>query len=399
VNGLDSINLSQDHFRLIGMGSTAGDVLVELIRRRCVEHGHLFKVTLHYRSPRRYTTYMGTLVQPPGVFPIYYSTQYSSLGQRIDAKILQESKNKYPEIEKIGAAYRANELKRQVKGGSEGFTAIMNVLVYHPVVALKVGFMQLVDKSELSNDSAALVDCTNGISYNIQTDDEKPTARVDFAPNMLALTPGFRTALTSNWRLPGPFFGQWSTAQGAMGQVLFPHVMMDVEKPVFPCIAQCNSVFYFARFHLISGWFMVFQYLPTSVQLLGALLYEIIMRVGALTGFTYVFFFSHAYAHTPHQSPEQNFGVIEARWDWYSKQVSYTGDDARFPCPFSELPGVPKCYNFSWMIESQSALKARMTISLLCVCAYVGATTFSASTAAAYYYLVSAVSSLESYVS
>jgi len=374
LNGLDNIDISATHYRLIGMGSTTGDCLPELVRRRCIAHGHDFKVTLHYRTPRRYTSYMGTLVQPPGVFPLYYSTQYSTLGQRIDAKILSTSRNKYPEIENMGAAFRAHEAKMQVTGKAQGFTAIMNVLVYHPVVALKVSFQQSMDRAELEGDTSAVVlDCTNHVNYHNQTEDEEPTYRVSFAPNMLGVLPAFWRVIFGNSRLPGPLFGQWSTAQGAMGQVLSPSKMMDVSMPVFPCIAQCNSVFYFAKFHGIASVFMVFQFKPTSIQMLSVMLYELVMRLSAFTGFASLLFDSQSYAQTPHQSPEQNFGVIQARWIWYSKQVDFLGEDAEFPCPYSELPGVPRCYSYAWMQESQGAFKLRMALtsaSLIAVALY-----------------------------
>jgi len=370
LNGLDSVEMSASHYRLVGLGSTAGDVLPELVRRRCIANGHDFKVTLHYRTPRRYTTYMGTLVQPPGVFPLYYSTQYSTLGQRIDAKILQVSKNKYPQIERMGLAFRSHEAKMQASGKDQGFAAIMNVLVYHPVVALKVAFEGLKDKSELNGDdpTCVLMDCTNHVNYHVQKEDETPSYRVNFAPNMLGILPAFSKVICGSHRLPGPLFGQWSTGQGAMGVVLRPHVLMDVSKPLFPCISQCYSVFYFGRFHSIASfWLGIFQFQPTSVQLLGVLIYDILMRLLALTGLTYLFFDAHLYAHTPHQSPAQNFGVIEARWAWFSKQVDYNGDDAVFPCPFSEIPGVPECFSFAWMLQNASTAKVRMTLTLACI--------------------------------
>lgn len=377
TNGVDNLDLSASRFNLVGMGSTAGDAMVELIRRRILAHGHTFQVILNYRTPRRYTTYMGTLVQPPGIFPFYSSTQFSSLGLLIDKKILEEATVKFPELDRMMKAYEIFEKDAQKRGAAQGFTAIMNVLTYHPMVAQKVYFNKISDRSDVEphSPSAQLMDCSNHtINYSGMLAGDEPTYRVDFAPNMLGMIPTKKELFLGKRRLPGPLFGQWSTAQGAMGQVLGPSNKMDVSSNVNGCIAQCNSTFYFVRYHSIPKLFLFFQYSPTSVQLLSAWLYDFTMFMLAVTGFTWIFFDIDAYSKVPHQSPEQNFGVIEGRWAWFSEETSYIGPDSKFPCPFSKLPGVPHWFSWSWIQQSRSKLILRMTLSTLvvvaCLCTY-----------------------------
>jgi len=308
---------------------------------------------------------MGTLVQPPGCFPFYSSTQFSTLPLRIDKAILAASSQRYTELERMMDLYKAYDAEMQKQSKSQAFTAIMNVLTYHPVVAKKISFNQIKDRHDVEvTSSAQVLDCTNHVVnyFNILEGDE-PTYRVDFAPNMLGAAPTRSALFCGKTRLPGPLFGQWSTALGAMGQVLQPHNQMDVSSNVTGCVAQCNSTYYFARYHAVPKLFvLLFQYSPTSVQLTSAYLFEFTMRLLAITGLTLVCFDHAEYCRIPHQSPEQNFGVIDERWAWYSTETKYDGPDAHFPCPFSKLPGVPTCFSFSWMKEARGKLRMRMAV-------------------------------------
>lgn len=150
-----------------------------------------------------------------------------------------------------------------------------------------------------------------------------------------------------------------------MGMILAPNVNCDISSTVGGCIGQCYSVFYFAKYHLLPRLFLVFQFYPTSIQMMSVLLYDILMRLLALTGFTLLLFDADAFRLIPHQTPRHNFGVIEARWAWFSEQTGYTGPDAHFPCPFVQLPQVPSCFDFSWILTSRSRLKIRMCVTLL----------------------------------
>merc|ERR1711908_165893 len=114
--------------------------------------------------------------------------------------------------------------------------------------------------------------------------------RVDYAPNMLTSWPSRRQLFCGIQRAPGPLHGQWSTAQGAMGQVIGRNPAMDRDSNVTGCLGQCYSVYYFARFHNVAKYFLLFQYSPTSVQLLVAFMYEFVMRLLAISGFTLLFF-------------------------------------------------------------------------------------------------------------
>jgi len=366
MNGVDALNLNAAMYHFVGMGSTVGDALVELVKRRVTSAGSNFKIKLHYRTPRRFTTYMGTLVQPPGVFPFYSSGPMSTLGLKIDQAILSNSKNKYPEMDRILHEYMKFEIQRQLRSESAPFSAIMNVLTYHPVVASKMIFNQIADKTDVTEtETNTILDCTNAINYHFQSQDDVPTVRVDYAPNMLSSFPSRRQLFLGSVRTPGPLHGQWSTAQGAMGQILSPNAYCDVSSQVAGCVGQCYSVFYFAKFHLVPKFFLVFQFYPTSVQFLSVLLYEMLMRVLALTGFTLIFFDADAYRLVPHQSAKNNFGVIEARWAWFSDQTGYRGDDAQFPCPFDNLPGISSCFDFTWMLASRTKLRFRMCATLV----------------------------------
>jgi len=365
TNGLNNIELSAAKFNLIGMGSTVGDVIVELVRRRATTHGHDFHVILHYRTPRRYTTYMGTLVQCPGVFPYYSSGPMSSLGLDIDKAILESSERKHPELTRILEEF-VRYIKQSFKEGKTfSFAAIMNVLTYHPMVASKMQFNRIGDRSDVQGAPGELLDCTNKVNYNDVGEDDQPTKKVNIAPNMLGNIPPPQELLFGRARLPGPLSGQWSTGLGAMGQVLQPHNAYDVTSGVVGCVAQCNSVFYFARYHALARAFLVFQFRPYSVQFVTARVFDFLMHLLAFTGFTYLFFDASLFSRTPHQSPEQNFAIITARWKWYSEQLLYSGPDAQFPSSLHALPGVPKRFSFAWMASNKESLIVRMLLTLL----------------------------------
>jgi len=188
---------------------------------------------------------------------------------------------------------------------------------------------------------------------------------------MLTSWPSRRQLFWGNQRPPGPLHGQWSTAQGAMGQVLGRHPGMDKDSNVTGCLGQCYSVFYFARFHLVAKYMLFFQYSPTSVQVLAAYMYEFFMRSLAITGFTYLFFNLDTFMDAPHQSPFQNFGVIQARWEWFSNELKYTGPDKAFPVQFADLPGVSRVFDFHWIATSRFNLQLRMVITMCVVCVAV----------------------------
>jgi len=367
MNGVDAVDLAASNFHLVGMGSTVGDVVVELVKRRCETHGHQFTISLHYRTPRRFTTYMGTLVQPPGCFPFYSSGPYSSLGVDIDVQVLKASEQKYPELERMLGEFVVWDKARQMKNETAPFSAIMNVLTHHPSVALKMKFLKIRDKSDVDTRGEPSIDCTNAINYHNLSNSDLPSNRVDLAPNMLTGFPSLRQMLWGGARPSGPMHGQWSTALGCTGHTRHPQNKLDHSSPVGSCALQCYSVLYFAQYHSVASWFTMFQYSPTSVQLLSAWTYEFVMRFLAVTGFTSLFFDHWEFNRVPHQSPSNNFQVIEERWKWFSDVTFYRGPNSTFPCPFEQLPGVPRCFDWSWIAASKTALYVRMLITTLLV--------------------------------
>merc|ERR1711907_725316 len=118
----------------------------------------------------------------------------------------------------------------------------------------------------------------------------------------------------------------------------------------------------------IPKYMLFFQYSPTSVQLLAAYAYEFLMRIFAITGFTYLFFNLDTFLDAPHQSPLQNFGVIQARWEWFSNELKYNGPDKAFPCPFHDLPGVSRVFDFHWIANSRLNLQLRMVLTSCALC-------------------------------
>jgi len=302
------------------------------------------------------------------VFPFYASGPMSTLGLQIDQKVLERSHVKYPEIARLLSEFMTFDHRQQKTDAKVGLAAIMNVLVYHPGVAGRVKFNKIQDKSEVSVGGVEILDCTNAVNYHFQDEQDMASNRVEFAPNMLTSWPSRRQLFWGTQRPPGPLHGQWSTAQGAMGQVLGRHPGMDNSSNVTGCLGQCYSVFYFARFHLVSKYMLFFQYSPTSVQLFIAYAYEVIMRVMAITGFTYLFFNVDVFMDAPHQSPFQNFGVIQARWEWFSKEMKYAGPDKTFPVPFADLPGVSRVFDFHWIAASSLNLKLRMMLTFCVTC-------------------------------
>merc|ERR1719502_1509558 len=127
MNGLDNIDLSAKSFHLVGMGSTTSDNLCELVRRAVQEQGHNFKVSICFRTPRRYTTYLGTVVQPPSVYPFYYASPFSAAGHQIDKTLytrLHQITGQYKRIlDYMNNVYEPWEVKRQVEGKTTAWSA------------------------------------------------------------------------------------------------------------------------------------------------------------------------------------------------------------------------------------------------------------------------------------
>jgi len=173
---------------------------------------------------------------------------------------------------------------------------------------------------------------------------------------------------------------QWSTAYGAIGHAMYGHKEMDADAGYLTCIAQCNGTWFFARYHSVPRFFLLFIRVPTIIQLVVALLYDMTMRCLAITGLTLLFFDSKLYSSCCHQTGEQSVAILAARWKWFGQKC---GDDVPFPCKFEELPGVPNCFSFVWMARSESRLRFRIflttcVLSALLVCSYYDSTVSAA---------------------
>jgi len=255
------------------------------------------------------------------------------------------------------------ERERQRKGQTSAFALAMNLLQAHPAVVDKTYFCRIRDKSDVQPSTGEpVLDCTNGIDYSNKAEDTPP--EVNFAPKLNGVVVAFRTVLCGGVRFMGAFQGQWGTGYAAMSHALCPTDEFDSTSTVAMCGAQCHSAFFFGRYHAVSKFFLNFQFFPTSVQFAAAILFDCIMRLLALTGFTWLFFYAEFYSQNPHCSAEQSFNVIKNRWDWFSKDVNYASS---FPAQFDELPGVPVCFSYHWMQNSANTLRLRMllTVSLL----------------------------------
>jgi len=91
------------------------------------------------------------------------------------------------------------------------------------------------------------------------------------------------------------------------------------------------------------------------------MLYDLVMRSLAITGFTWIFFDSKLYSDAVHQTGQQSVAVLAARWLWFGKRC---GDDTPFPAEFDEMPGVPNCFSYVWMVQSKSRLRLRMALTV-----------------------------------
>jgi len=374
TNGLDAVDLSETTFQLVGLGSTLGDALTELIRRRVTSHGKDFQIIIHYRTPRRYTTYLGTILQPPGVHPFTQSAIFSTLGTQVDEMLLRVSPAKYEQIIRLGEEFKSHQQHLAKTNQGTGVAITMNMLLYHPAVASRVRFNRIKDRSEVVCKQGAYLDCTNHTDYlKGNASDHTQEPRVDLQLNMQAFFQSRRALIFGKGRNPGPLSSQWSTAHGAMGAVLCPEnqPFFDFRSHVSSCFTQCYAVFYFARFHSIPQAFLAFQFSPTSMQFIGEKLYMLVMHVLAWSGFVIVFFHEGFYSSCPHQTLAQNFSVVLNRWRWFSNECGVLGNDAEFPVALEDLPGVERCYSYTWLVEFKRRLSIRMVCTTL-VAAAIG---------------------------
>jgi len=238
----------------------------------------------------------------------------------------------------------------------------MNLLQLHPAVAGRISFHQVKDKSEVDvQANEPIIDCTNTTNYAFIPHHTYP--EVDFAPNMNGSLPALSKMIwgaEGTLRLPAPLMAQWSTAYGAIGHAMFGHKEMDADAGYQTCIAQCNGTWFFARYHAVARFFLLFVRAPNLVQMVVALLYDVAMRFLAITGFTLLFFNAELYSASCHQTGEQSVAVLAARWKWFGQKCE---EDVPFPCSFEELPGVPNCFSFVWMARSRNRLLFRMFLT------------------------------------
>jgi len=320
---------------------------------------------VQYRTPRRFTAYLGTVLMPPSVYPFYYASPLSTLGHRVDKHIiarLAKETGKYAEVTRYLDVYDAYEKSRENAGRSTAFAVGMNLLQLHPAVAERVTFHQVKDKSEVKVAvDEPVIDCTNTTNYAYIPHETYP--EVDFAPNMNGTLPALSKMIwgaKGTLRLPAPLMAQWSTAYGAMGHAMFGHYEMDADAGYQTCIAQCNGTYFFARYHSVPRVFLLFVRVPNFVQMIVAMLYDATMRVLAITGFTLLFFDAELYSNSCHQTGEQSVAILAARWKWFGNHCQC---DTPFPCTFEELPGVPNCFSYVWMARSKTRLLFRMFLT------------------------------------
>jgi len=367
------VDLSAQKFHVVGMGSTTADVLVELCLRRVQAHGPHFSVVIQYRTPRRFSAYLGTVLQPPSVYPFYYASPLSTLGHRVDRFIisrLAKETGKYAEVERYMDLYEAYEKDRENKGRATAFAVGMNLLQLHPAVAERLTFHQVKDKSDVHVQATEpVIDCTNTTNYAFIPHHTYP--EVDFAPNMNGTQPALSKMLlgaTGTLRLPAPLMAQWSTAYGAIGHAMFGHYEMDADAGYQTCIAQCNGTWFFSRYHSVPKFFLLLVRVPNLVQMAVAMVYDMTMRFLAITGYTLIFFDADLFSASCHQTGEQSVAILAARWKWFGQKCE---NDVPFPASFEELPGVPNCFSYVWMAKSKRRLGFRMFLTTTILSAWL----------------------------
>jgi len=285
---------------------------------------------------------------------------------------LSKTTGKYSVLERYLETFYEFERKRAKEGKTAAFAVGMNLLQLHPAVVEKLTFHQVKDKSEApSRTDEPLVDCTNTTDYSFIP--HKSFDEVNFAPNMNGTIPPLRTMMLGTHgapRLPQPLMAQWSTAYGAIGHAISGQKEMDADAGYITCVAQCNGTYYFARYHSVARFFLNFIRVPSIIQVVVALLYDITMRTLALTGLTWLFFSSELYSQSMHQTGEQSVAILAARWSWFGENSKYQ-HNIPFPASFEEMPGVPNCFSFVWMTRSRTKLRVRMSITIFLAVAAV----------------------------
>jgi len=305
------------------------------------------------------------------LYPFYYASPSSTLGHRVDKFLfprLHQQTGKYAEILRFIEEYDAWEEDRQRRGGTTSFALAMNLLQVHPAVAEKTFFCRIRDKSDVAAPKdEPVLDCTNGIDYSYKAEDTP--AEVNFAPKLNGVQHALKSVLCGHLRFMGAFQAQWGTAYAAMSHALYPRAEFDSTSNVIFCGAQCHSAFFFGRYHAVSTFFLRFQFVPTSGQFVAAFCFDLVMRLLAWSGFTWLFFYYDLYSQNPHCSAEQSLDIVKDRWNWFGNEVDYP---SKFPAEFHELPGVPDCFSYEWMRKSVSVLRVRMliTTSLVMVLVY-----------------------------
>jgi len=265
--------------------------------------------------------------------------------------------------------YRADYLAGRQKKHSRSFAA--NMLCFHPVVASKLSFKYVNDKSDVPEHAGAdpVIDCTNSSNWQLAEDEDG--TEVSFSPQLHVSIP---IGLFTLPRLSGALHGQWSVAWAALAHVISPNQGFDSRFPASGCLGQCHSVFYWAQYHSVPRFFLSLglQYAPSIVQVLVAITYSAVMNVLAITGFTWLFFDDVLYAQRPMATPRQSIEIVRGRWSWFTNETRYTGLGAEFPLSFHEVPSVPRCFSFDWMYRSRANLQFRMWFSVtISVIAYI----------------------------
>lgn len=269
--------------------------------------------------------------------------------------------SEYQELFKIQDIYLKHrvEVAKGNKKHSGAFSA--NVLAFHPIVASRISFNHINDKSDVMNKETNYLDCTNSTDWLAHKQGTESNLAA-FSPQLHATVPD---SVFFGKRWSGALHGQWSVAFAAMAHVMRPNRGFDSRFPATGCLVQCHSVFYWAQYHSVGRSLLWLQYAPSVVQILVALTYDFTMHVLAITGFTWLFFDRDLFAQRPHSSPEQNIGMIKGRWDHFSREIGYKGTASEFPLSFEEVPAVPRCFNFDWMMRHRGVLILRMCVTLV----------------------------------
>jgi len=274
--------------------------------------------------------------------------------------------SQYQELKRIHdeyLVYRAEYMAGKQKRHSRSFAA--NMLCFHPVVASRLMFKYISDKSEVPAfvGQDPLVDCTNA-SNDWTLAPPETGKEVSFSPQLHASAPGGLFKLP---RSSGALHGQWSVAWASLSHVTSPNTGFDSRFPASGCLSQCHSVFYWATYHSVPQLFLGLQYAPTVVQMFVALIYHIVMQVLAITGFTWLFFNDSLYTQRPQPTPRQSIEIVTGRWKWFSDQTSYSGAGSQFPLSYDDIPGVPRCFSFDWIYRSRNTLRFRMFFTVLLI--------------------------------